>query len=543
MGKISLVKPLRIKDGNLYRATDKQTNLLVELGYGGDLSKLSMSDASAAIDELIAQQPATQKQLDMIAKLGGTVAGDITALAASEVIEQLFQAIDNDRIKKELSVRDMIAQSYTVIGDGNSQRFTTEEHNSLKIFDHNNSWTWYSQEGNGGKNLGGSVIDWYMHAHGCSNGEAIIELWAMLNGRGGYVAPAPRPATPSVPQLPHDAWKNDRWQRVANEALRKCQECLWCEDSGRGGRDELANRGITLDTAKAMGMGYGMVWNRKANGMMPALWLPWFHDGGLSFIGARFVGVPKDDPNANRISSVGFVLNDGDSKRYYGTRYLFGQQHCAIAETGKLDTLILVEGELNGASIFQTVHHSYHCDVVSYGPQRNLQNDHVVDVAREVAQRYKNIVVWADQPEAAIDALGTIPNALPVRSPVIDGKEQDANDLLQMGMLADVLAMLLGDLGTERVEDQNDTFQPTDSPAPTSLSIDKEVKPPTPLTPMWIRSSKPALPVEQWLDGLSQAEALAAGERLKPDYSFQVSIKNGGYCVRFDHSRYRLIPA
>lgn len=63
----------------------------------------------------------------------------------------------------------------------------------------------------------------------------------------------------------------------------------------------------------------------------------------------------------------------------------------------------------------------------------------VAPLAAKVAQRYKRVIVWADEPEDALQALGTIPNALPVRSP----GGQDANDLLRAGLLADLVHGLI----------------------------------------------------------------------------------------------------
>jgi hypothetical protein len=52
--------------------------------------------------------------------------------------------IDVDRIKREIPIESLIAQSgLTVAGKGHT--LTTVEHDSLKIFIRNNSWTWYSQ--------------------------------------------------------------------------------------------------------------------------------------------------------------------------------------------------------------------------------------------------------------------------------------------------------------------------------------------------------------------------------------------------------------
>ncbi len=449
MGKIKLVQPLRTRDGDLYRATEKQVALLATLGFDGDALRLTVNEASAKIDELIANKPATQKQIDFIVKLGGVAPADLSAQVASEMIEQLVDAIDIDRIKAEISVVDLIGESFTVVGDGNGRRFTTQEHDSLKIFDHNNSWTWYSQDGPNGNHLGGSNIDWVMLANQCGRGDAIVELWARLNGRGGYVAPAPRPQAPPEPEIGPYAWKSDHWQKSVSKRLVSVQNRLQHGDDGQAGRDYLAQRGITMETAVAFGLGYGGHWNIAAGAKMPALFIPWQVDDMVSYVALRFLDVAKGDKTKTRIASAGFKLTDDADGKYYGVRFLFGLQN--LGAHG--DTLIVVEGEINAMSIYQCITGRYACDVLSFGPQKNLQNEHVVGMAQEVASRYQRIIIWADRPQATIDALGTIPNAFPVRSPEIDGKEYDANDLLQIGLLGDVLDGLLTNAGTGQVID------------------------------------------------------------------------------------------
>lgn len=336
--------------------------------------------------------------------------------------------IDLERIKREIPIETLIAQSFTVVGKGHI--LTTEEHDSLKIFTRNNSWTWYSQAGRDGRNLGGSVIDWYKHINRCSDGEAIRALQALLEG--GALPPAPkREVFPGKQKV--DAWKSDRWQADARRRLEAAQVALWDDDNAAAaaGRAYLTERGIRPDMWIAFGLGYGNAWNNKAGRAMPAIWIPW-QNRQITAIQYRFLGVGKDDETAQRFGQ----LKGGD-------RYLFGLQHCVAAEPRQLGMLFVVEGELNAISIFQTVYGHYSVDVVSFGPRANLRNAGVAPLAAAVATRYKRVIVWADESQDALDALGTIPNALPVRSPKIDGNKQDANDLLRAGLLDDVIFDLI----------------------------------------------------------------------------------------------------
>lgn len=335
---------------------------------------------------------------------------------------------DIERIKREIPIESLIAQSFTIVGKGHI--LTTKEHDSLKIFTNNNSWTWYSQSGRDGRNLGGSVIDWYKHINQCGDGEAIRALSAMLDGGAMPTMPKPRP----VERKEQPArWKSPQWQQQARQSLEAAQATLYHDDNpiGGPGRAELTRRCIRPDMWVAFGLGFGDAWNIKAGRLMPALWVPWANRQ-ITAIQYRFVGVGKDDPGADRFGQL-----------KGGERFLFGLQHCQEAAAGELETLFLVEGELNAVSIFQCVFGLYAADVLSFGPRRNLLNAGVAPMAAKVAQRYKRVIVWADDPDDAVKALGTVPNALPVRSPVIDDKEHDANDLLRAGLLADVVYDLI----------------------------------------------------------------------------------------------------
>ncbi len=330
--------------------------------------------------------------------------------------------IDIDRIKSEIPIQTLIAQSFTVVGSGHT--LTTEEHDSLKIFTRNNSWTWYSQAGRDGRNLGGSVIDWYMHAHRCGQGEAIRALNALLES--GALPPAPPLALPS--KQPAAAWKSERWQAEAQCRLTAAQVALWdMDNAAAAGQAYLAERGIRPDMWIAFGLGCAPAWNIKAGRHLPAIWIPW-QNRQITAIQYRFLGIAKDDERADRFG-----------QRKGGDRYLFGLQHCLDAEPGQLETLFLVEGELNAVSIFQAAYGLFPCDVVSFGPRANLRNAGVAPMAAKVAKRYKRVIVWADEPKDALQSLGTIPNARPGHSPA----GQDANDLLRAGLLTDLVHEML----------------------------------------------------------------------------------------------------
>ena len=329
---------------------------------------------------------------------------------------------DLERIKRDVPITDLIAQSLTVTGRG--ETLTTAEHDSLKIFTQSNSFTWFSQTGKGGGPLGGSVIDWYAHVHDCPVGEAIRALGAMLEG--GTLPVPPKVAFAPKAKTDKATWKDAQWQQRIGRELSAAQDTLWNLPSGKPGRDYLAGRGFSPDMAVAFGLGFADAWNDKAGCKLPALWIPWMNKQ-ITAVQYRFVGVEKGDETKDR-----FLQPAG------GKRLLFGLQHCMAAEPGQLDTLFLVEGELNAASIFQCIYGMYAADVVSFGPCKNI-GDHNRELIIRVANRYRHVIVWADEPGDALRALDALPNALPVKSP--GGK--DANDLLRVGRLDDLIFRLI----------------------------------------------------------------------------------------------------
>lgn len=329
--------------------------------------------------------------------------------------------IDIDRIKAEIPIANLIGNSFTLRRDG-ANRLTTEEHDSLKIFTNNNSWTWYSQAGRDGKALGGSVIDWYQFIHRCDTSTAIRELWSLLNG--GTLPPAP--PLPAMPKRESASWREDGWQRKAIAAVEEGIDRLFNLPAGGQGRAYLTERGISLDMALAYDLGFAMVWNSKAKREMPAILLPW-QNQQITAVQYRFIGVTKDDEAARFAQVAG------------GVRYLFGLQRCPKASDGELGTLILVEGELNAVAIQHILYGQTYHGVVSYGPKSNL-GEHNAKTIQALARRYQHVIVWADDTIDSENASGILGRRVtPIHSP----RGHDANDLLREGQLGDFLSGLM----------------------------------------------------------------------------------------------------
>lgn len=208
-------------------------------------------------------------------------------------------------------------------------------------------------------------------------------------------------------------------ERKRTELLKSHEQLL--ASTGQYAKQCLAyleSRGLTLDTIKAFKLGYRSVGLPSTEGKQKelAIAIPWFDkDGNLVSVKYRFVERHTYlDKDGNE--QVDRLTSRGSSKDH-----VFGWQALKNSET-----LIIVEGEINAMSIWQASDHS----VLSVGSMQKMKN--LPDELIEAVKQYKDIWVWSDEKEfteAAAEKLGA-------KSMVT---QQDANDLLQAGKLADIL--------------------------------------------------------------------------------------------------------
>ncbi len=239
---------------------------------------------------------------------------------------------------------------------------------------------------------------------------------------GACVASMPRIRRDTSDTPPGTApWQDEGWQRSAQEEAREAAERLLCHADGYTGREYLAERGITLEVAAAWGLGYAV------NNGHPSLVIPWTGGGIVKAVQYRYISHPQGQR---------FTARPGSKRTIFGAD-LIGRTW---------DTLFLCEGELNAVSIWQALAELYQerhiaalltTDVASFGSEGNLE--HAVMLSR----RYRQVLVWADREEITRRALDDIPGAVGIRSPLIDGKELDANALLKIGKLPELLARKL----------------------------------------------------------------------------------------------------
>lgn len=216
---------------------------------------------------------------------------------------------------------------------------------------------------------------------------------------------------PPQPAQPERTEPSNEWRTEAGEIVSAAQAALWLGNNA--GAEYLYGRGLEPHTWQAFGMGFG------EHGGRLAIVLPWYRGGKLNAIRYRFLAPTED---GQRI-----IARHGS--RFSGVLY-GGQALLGAGESHR--TLVLCEGEINAASIWQVAHETA-VDVLSLGSESARLTDAMITYAAQ----YRHIIVWMDKREVAAKLRDTLPpRTVALSSP--EGK--DANDLLRIGKLGAFLA-------------------------------------------------------------------------------------------------------
>lgn len=291
---------------------------------------------------------------------------------------------------------------------GGSDRFTVDSHGwfcrTCKPYDQAHGWF--------------GAIDFVMWITGLDFKGAV----GWLTGAQMSNAAATRPAAPSAPERTEP---DEHWRADAERLVLAAQATLWAGPDAPGcnaGADYLTSRGLEPFTWRAFGWGFG------THGDRIAIVMPWYRAGKIQAIRYRFLQPAADGQRlvSRAGSKFGGIL--------YGGQALEGG-----AESVR--TLVLCEGEINAASIWQAAHES-RVDVLSLGSESAKLTEPMI----AHAAKYKHVVVWMDKRDVALRLREQLPpRTVAVASPLrpgADGKEQkwDANDMLRAGKLGAFLA-------------------------------------------------------------------------------------------------------
>jgi hypothetical protein len=253
--------------------------------------------------------------------------------------------------------------------------------------------------------------------------------------------------------------QTDDWRHSAARRLRAAQIALsdaagnpWSAQphvhSDRLAVQYLHKRKLTIDTAQRYGLGCCITKRPNTERRDLAIAIPWY-DGADQLTALRYRFVPCDgDAGLSKLSSELGSRYTGLYGRHTLTRW--ASDASDGRHTERLRTLVLVEGELNAMSIAQVAggvgqRHDWRLDVVSIGSE----SQHLTDEDVAFCGRYGRRLCWLDKRGVAAQVAAQI-GAEALASP----DDQDANDLLQSGLLAGFLASVLvnGAASTAAVE-------------------------------------------------------------------------------------------
>lgn len=266
----------------------------------------------------------------------------------------------------------------------------------------------------------GDAIGWLQFADGLHFRDAVSQL----TGEAWPEAQQPKVQPQRKQAHPRPA----EWFEEAEAVLQRAQAAL--HEGENAGAEYLAGRGLERRTWRAFGLGFGFAMNRDVNAELPAIAMPWYRGGVLTAIRWRFLTpVGKQKITSHPGSQFGGQLFGGQAV----PEWVALPQDSGRQNAERLHTLVICEGEINAMSIWQVAGHTG-LHVVSLGSETSQVSDAIAAFAR----RYGRALIWMDKREIAKSLVRQVANADGYASPA----GQDANDMLRVGCLGEVLTRL-----------------------------------------------------------------------------------------------------
>jgi hypothetical protein len=297
------------------------------------------------------------------------------------------------------------------------------------------AWRWRCYECHDKPGDGIELVQWLQR------GLTFPEAVAQLTGGAGL------PALPTVQRKPQQAQAKPQsadWRRRTAATVAAAQERL-LKAAGKPGQDYLLSRGIEPDTWLTFGLGYredAPLPGTQGRQRKPAIAIPWQSRKHVYAIRYRFLEVHcyRDDAGKEREEKQTAEQGSVFTGKLYGGQgmpdwaLLPVDGSCKPAE--QLCTLVVCEGEINALSLWQ-VAHATRVHVLSLGSE----SAQLTPAMAQLAQRYGQVLTWADKELVAQRLMRALPGAVGIKSP--GGK--DANDLHQAGLLGGFLATVRAD--------------------------------------------------------------------------------------------------
>ncbi len=286
----------------------------------------------------------------------------------------------------------------------------TSQHDALNLKQTPDGWRWLCRKCGDGKYH--TPIDFVMRLDGLDFKTALSQM----GGETVQLGPAAQPVQPVRPALtlPDATWQKAAWQ-VVDAGIDALDA-----PAGQLVREYLTRRGLHRGTWYAWHIGAAVRFDPSVKRNRPAVVLPWFDGDLITAVKYRFI-----DPDP---AGLRFIQMPGSVPVLYGVGDVLTRD----------TTLLLVEGEMNALSVWQC--HPADVSVVSFGSETGARPG----LLQNLAKQYRRVFIWADDPRRAAEIGQTVPGAVALRSPVLTGVKHDANQMLQQGVLPDVLSRVLG---------------------------------------------------------------------------------------------------
>ncbi len=269
---------------------------------------------------------------------------------------------------------------------------------------------------------GGDAIDYVQRREQVAF-QAAVDL---LAGNATWTPGMEMRTRPSAPPIALPNWTQPAWQQTAQALVQAAEAGLADDAAGGAARTYLVDRGLQPATWQAWRLGFQLAWQPVRREALPAITLPWFGaDGTIAAVQYRYFG-------------PGIARHERFGQKAGGRRLLFG-----LPRLSGQPALIITEGELNAISCWQVA--QTWADVVSIGSQEGARQAGVLEILKQTALPYRQIIVWLDERERALMLVDRI---APFNGTAVwSANGLDANDLLQRGLLAARLANAAADAG------------------------------------------------------------------------------------------------
>lgn len=280
----------------------------------------------------------------------------------------------------------------------------------------------------------GDVIELVAWHEGISAAEACRKLGGDTGAEYRPTRPEPRKQAPRPSEPP--AWADPDWQAKAKDQVATAEGRLTPQSEAG---QYLASRGLTPETWQAFRMGSWLAPWPGIEARRPAVLLPHIDQAGnVSALKYRAFDDLAQDKGRR------FTQAKGSQVRLFGAHLLTGG--------GESKTLILLEGEMNAAAVWQASR-GLGWDVLSIGAEKP-RGELVEELSELVKTRgYLRCLVWMDQRdrakaigEAISKDVGRSCLVVICRSQEDQGTKWDAAELLKNGggsCLLDVLGLLI----------------------------------------------------------------------------------------------------